>query len=466
MANGDDSSHNGRPPRRIRGIDRDWTVGSISSNLIALAWPVIISNSLNMLGPTIDMLWVGKLGPAAMAAVGLSGQIVMVVNALLMGLFTSLRAMVARRVGEKDEPAANHAFQQAFVIGIAFSIVMAAIGVFLSPAIIRLFGADEDVVRLAVPYNRIQFISTITMTLRMMTEATMQSSGDTMNAMGIGVMFRVVHIALCPFLVFGLWIFPELGVSGAALTNVISQFLGGVAGMYLLFSGRSRLHITFKGFRLDPGNIWRQVKIGVPSSINGMLRNFLNLLIFRVVVPFGTVATASYSLVQRIDSFLDVGAGSFGRAAGALAGQNLGARKPDRAEKTGWLAMGYAGIIMTVISAGILLKAEWVVRIFNDDPQVVAIGSTLLRIATLSFMMMSPASVMTDCLNQVGDTMIPLIASLVSMWGIQLPLAILLPKVFGNGVYGVMWAMAIALTVRALAYIVYFRTGKWKTRRV
>ncbi len=451
---------------RNPSFSKDWTQGSISGNLLTLAWPVIISNSLNMGGPTIDMLWVGKLGASAMAAVGLSGQIVMVVNALLMGLFTSLRAMVSRRVGEKDEPGANHAFQQAFFIGIIFSLVMAVIGIFLSRNIIDLFGAEPDVVRDAIPYNRIQFISTVTMTLRMMTEATLQSSGDTMTAMRIGVLYRVVHIALCPFLVFGWWIFPELGVVGAALTNVISQLLGGIIELIILMTGRSRLHISFKGFQLDPGNIWRQVKIGLPSSINGMLRNFLSLLIFKIVVPFGTLSTASYSLVQRIDGFLDVGAGAFGNAAGALAGQNLGARKPERAAKTGWLAVGYATAVMTVISIAILIWAEPVVRIFNTDPGVVQIASTLIRIATVTYIMMGPASVLTNCLNQVGDTMIPLIASMVTMWGIQLPLAYFLPKVFNIGVYGVMWAMAIALSVRGAAYMVYFRMGKWKERVV
>lgn len=192
-----------------------------------------------MLGPIIDMIWVGKLGASAMAAVGLSGQIVMVVNALVMGLFTSLRAMVARRIGEGNDEGANHAFQQAFIIGIGFSALMAIIGIFLSKNIIGLFGAEPDVVVDAVPYNRIQFVATVTMCLRMMTEATMQASGDTKTAMWIGIFFRVLHIAVCPFLIFGWWIFPKLGVSGAALTGVVSQLIGGGIGLWILMAGYS-----------------------------------------------------------------------------------------------------------------------------------------------------------------------------------------------------------------------------------
>lgn len=197
-----------------------------------------------------------------------------------------------------------------------------------------------------------------------------------------------------------------------------------------------------------------------------MLRSFLSLLITKIIVPFGTFSLAAYILIQRIDGFLDVGASSIGNAAGALSGQNLGAQKPERAEKTGWLAVGLGTGLMVVISLAILIFADKVVRIFNQTPGVVELASTLIRIACINYIMIAPASVLTSCLNQVGDTMIPLIASLVTMWGIQLPLAYFLPKIFNIGVFGVMWAMVTALSLRGIAYLIYYKTGKWKTRRV
>ena len=241
-------------------VARDWTQGSISRNLLTLAWPVVISNSLNYLGPTIDLIWVGKLGTDAMAAVGISAQVITVVNALLMGLFTSLRAMVARRIGEGDEAGANRAFQQAFTIGIAFSAAMALVGQFLSVPILSMFGAQPDVLALAVLYNRIQFIGMITMTLRMMTEATLQASGDSATAMRIGIFFRILHMVLCPFWVFGWWIFPNLGVVGAATMDIIAQGIGGALGLWVLLGGRSRLHVTFKGFTFDPAKYMATAK--------------------------------------------------------------------------------------------------------------------------------------------------------------------------------------------------------------
>jgi MATE family, multidrug efflux pump len=460
------SGNSHRSDKRRLSLARDWTQGSITRNLLTLAWPVVISNSLNMLGPTIDMVWVGRLGPASMAAVGISGQVVLVAQALLQGVFTSLRAMVSRRIGEKDDKGANRAFQQAFIIGVGLSIIMAAIGILLSNQLVGLFGAATDVAALAVPYNRIQFIGMVTIVARMITEATMQSSGDTKTAMWIGVIFRIIHMVFCPFLVFGLWIFPELGVKGAALMGVISQGLGGAIGFFILMAGFSRLHVSFKDFRLDFHNIWLQIRIGIPSSINQMLRSFVGLFIVRFIVPFGTLSVAAHSLEQRIESFLEVACGAFGNASGALGGQNLGAGKPERAQKTGWLAIGFATSVMTIISLVVFIFPANVVRIFNNDPDLVKIASVFIRIGIVNFIMMGPASVLTSFLNGVGDTMIPLIASLVSMWGMQLPLAAFLPKVGNLGVYGIRWAMAIALSARAITYVIYFKWGRWKHRRL
>jgi len=445
---------------------RDWTEGSIFNSLMSLAWPIVISSSLTMLGPTIDMIWVGKLGPDALAAVSLSSMVIMVVNALMMGLFTSLRAMVSRATGAGDAKAANNAFQQAFVIGVIFSIFMAIIGMFLSKEILQLFGAEPEVVDIATVYNRIQFVGMVTMTMRMITEATMQSSGDTMSAMRIGVFFRVLHMIFCPFFVFGLWIFPKMGVSGAATMDVISQGIGGAIGLWLLLAGRSRLKVTFKGFVFDLKNIWRQVRIGVPASINSMLRSFIGVFMLRFISPFGTLAIAAYGLSQRVENFMDIGASALGTAAGVLAGQNLGAKKPQRAEKTGWLACGLSIIIMAVAIAILLSWPGAVVHLFNNDPGLVEIASNFLRITAVSFLVMGPAAVLTNVLNGVGDTTIPLFASLITMWGIQIPLALYLPKIGGLGVYGIRWAMAIALALRAFTYLVYYRSGKWKTKRI
>jgi putative MATE family efflux protein len=302
-------------------LHRDWTEGSITGNLWSLSWPMTVSSLLMNLGPTIDMIWVGKLGSVAIAGVGVSGMVIMVVNGLIMGLFTSLRAMLARFVGAKDEQASSHVTQQAFVIGIAFSLFMAIIGIFLAKPILMLMGVDADVVAQGAAYMRIQFIGVVSMALLTVTQTVMQASGDAVTPMKISIGYRFFHIALSPFLIFGWWIFPRLGVSGAAVTSVFSQSIGGALGLWVLFTGRTRLRLSLSNFRLDGKVIWRMVKIGIPASFNSMERGLASVVLMWFIVPFGTLAVAAHSVMTRVEQFMQMPAMGLGQGAGILAGQ-------------------------------------------------------------------------------------------------------------------------------------------------
>lgn len=447
-------------------FQRDWTQGKLIDNLWALSWPIIISSALSTLGPTVDMIWVGKLGSASVAGVGLAGLSVQLVNSLLMGLFAGLRAMVARFIGANDIPNAGNVTKQAIVVNLLFSIFMAILGIFFAEQIMKVFGVNPEVVTEGAAYLRIQFVGMIAMGLVMMTTSTMQASGDTMNPMKISILFRLLHVALCPFLVFGWWIFPKMGVSGAALTGVISQTLGGAAGLWYLFSGRTRLQLTLRGFRFDTNLIWRLIKIGLPASINGMERSIVGLVMMTFITPFGTMAIAAHTIMSRVEMFVMMPGMGFGQAAGVLAGQNMGANETTRAEKSGWLGIGLTETSMLIFSAAMAIWAPQLVSIFNSEPGVVEIGTTFLRIAAVGFIFMGFAAVLADCLNGVGDTMIPMIAGLVSMWLMQIPLAYYLPKWTDLGVFGVRWAMVAALAARSITYVIYFKAGRWKRKKI
>jgi putative MATE family efflux protein len=452
----------GGPPGGSPALHKDWTQGSIVNNLWLLSWPMIISSVLNTLGPTVDMIWVGKLGSASVAGVGLAGLAVQLVNSLLMGLFAGLRAMVARFVGAGDNESANRATEQAITVSAIFSIIMAAIGIFFARQILGIFGVNADVAVQGAAYLRIQFIGMVAMTIVMMSSSTMQASGDTVNPMKISVIYRVVHVVLCPFLVFGWWIFPKMGVSGAAMTSVISQSLGGAIGLWFLFSGRTRLRPTFKGFRFDTSLLWRIVKIGIPASINSMERSVVGLVMMWFIKPYGTLAIAAHTIMTRVEMVVLMPGMGFGQASGVLAGQNMGANQPERAERSGWLGVAMFEVFMVISAVAIFLWAPGIVRIFNSETGVVEIGSAFMKIAAVGYFFMGFAAVLADCLNGVGDTVIPMATSLITMWAIQIPLAYFLPKWTGLGVIAVRWAMAAALAMRALTYVIYFRAGKWK----
>ncbi|HEX9897420.1 MAG TPA: MATE family efflux transporter, partial [Dehalococcoidales bacterium] len=295
----------------------------------------------------------------------------------------------------------------------------------------------------------------------------MQASGDTVTPMKLIIAGRLFHVVLCPFLIFGWWIFPRLEVNGAAITNIIQYALisAGI-GLWILFSGRSRIKPTMKGFHFDGKILWRMFKIGLPSSITGMERNFASLVMVSLISPFSTVAVAAHSLLNRIDPFLHMPAQGFGQAAGVLAGQNLGARLPERAEKTGWIAAFIFTAAMVFASLLVIFIPGPIVRIFNSDTDLVSLAIVFLRIEIVNYMAFGFVTVLMNCLNGCGDTWIPMITNLVSIWVVQVPLAFFLSKQTSLGVYGVRWAMAIAIVIRAVVYVTYWKIGKWKLRKV
>jgi putative MATE family efflux protein len=447
--------------------DRDWTQGSIPRNLWSLSWPMVITNSFMMLGPTIDMVWVGRLGSASIAGVGVSGMAVQLVGGAMMGLAMGMRAVVSRSIGAGDVKGAVHAARQGFTLSASFAVVMALIGIFLAEKILLLFGLEPDVVSEGAVYMRILFVGMIAMSFRTIAEGIMQASGDTVSPMKITIGYRLFHIALCPFLVFGLWIFPKMGVSGAAVTNVISQSIGTVVTMWFLFSGRTRLKLDMKDFRIDFPMIWRIVRVGFPALMSGMQRTLSQFIIMYLIAPYGTAAVAAHTINQRIEMILMMPAMAFGMSSGVLMGQNLGAGKPDRAGKSTWLAVGMVEIWTLAASITILLAAESIVRIFNSEPVVVETTATFLRIAVTGYLVLGFQAVTMNSLNGAGDTMPTMITTLITTWLITVPLAYFLPRLIPElGVYGIRWGMITGVVIPAVVFTIYFKTGRWKYRNV
>ncbi len=459
-----EESGGGRGSRR--SVVKDWTQGNIFHNLLSLSWPIVVGNSLNLLGPVIDMVWVAKLGAASIAGVGVAGMAVMLVTSARMGLSQGTRALVARFVGAGDSEGANHIGQQAFVISGTYTIIVASIGIFFAEPIMGIFGLEAEVISEGAAYMRIMFISTVAMSFRMMAEAIMQASGDTVTPMRITVVFRIFHAGLSPLLIFGLWIFPRMGVSGAAAANAISQGLGGMVALWILFSGHSRLRLSMKNFSLDFGAIWRILKIGIPASITAMERTFGDLALMWFMAPFGTIAVAGHTLIQRMQAILRMPNMGLGIGSGVLAGQNLGANQPDRAEKGGWLAVGVGEAFTILVSIAILFWAESFVRVFSSDPEIVSMTSSFLRVGVGGYALMGIYYILQNTIAGAGDTMPPMLVTLLNFWLVQIPLAFILPKYTDLGVLGVRWAIVAGMVVGVIAYVTYFRMGRWKRKRV
>jgi len=451
--------------RRRAAYDRDWTQGSIVRNVLLLAWPIVVSNVVNQFDMIVDMVWVARLGAQSVAGVGVASTLVMLLSMFRMGLTVGQRAIVARAVGADDIESANRATMQSFLLNLIYAAFAITVGVILAEPMMKLMGVEPEVVRQGANYMRIMMFSQAAMSFRMMGDASMQASGDTMTPMKIITIQRVLHVVLAPFLIFGWGFLPRLEVSGAALANTLTQTLGAATAMWVLASGRTRVHMMLT-WRFDRSIIWEMLKIGFPASLNSAERSIARTIITRILATFGTYGVAAHVIGQRVDQLTELMSQGMGQAAGVLVGQNLGAGRPDRSYRSAWTAMGFGALASSIMVIFVIWKAEAIVRIFNSDPELVPIASLYTRVLAAQFVSMCGAIVFSQALNGAGDTIPPMVSSIATLWGVELPLAYFLPRITGWGVYSLAVATVIATSVRVILYMGFFQWGKWREKKI
>ena len=449
-----------------RPVARNWTQGSILQNIWLISWPMIVLNALYSGNLILEMIWVGQLGAASIAGVGIGGFVVLLVIAVKQGFGAGERALIARFIGAGDVTSANHTLGQAFVISAIYGALITLIGIFLSGPILSLFSLSPDATAEGMLYLRMVLIGWFTEAFWMTSLSSMQASGDPVTAMKVAIFLRIANAALCPFLVLGWWIFPRLGVTGAGLTYVIATGLGMVITIWIFFTGRTRLKLTLKDIRPDPGFLWRILRIGIPASVMGVGKAFGDLILTGLMIPFGTMALAGHNLIARIESFVNMSAMGLGNGASVLVGQNLGVRQPDRASRSGWLALGLVEGFMIVCGTVLLIWSGNIISIFNVEPELLKLAVDFLRIAVAGYLGIAVINVMQVCISGSGDTLPPMIISMSMLWAIQLPLAFVLSRFSSLGVLGVRWAIVIGFALGAVAYLIYFRLGRWKRKKV
>jgi len=452
--------------RKGSALNRDWTQGPVVNNLLQLSWPMILMESFFVISQVWDMIWVGRLGPSSIAGVGVANIVIMLVMSMDFGIIVGVRAMVARYVGAGDMKTANHVAAQALVLSASWGALMMTVGISLAEPIMRMFGLEAEVIKEGMSYMRVMFAGWVAMDLLVMALYVIQSAGDTIRPMMIEASLRVIHLTFCPLLVLGIGIFPRMGVSGAALTNVVSQALGTVLCLWLLFGGHTRLRLSRKDFRVDFNIIWRILKIGIPALVMNIQRSFGTFILTYLIAPFGTLAVAAHSLASRLEMLITMPGMALGMGAGVLVGQNLGAGQPERAEKSAWVAVGIFQAFMVVCSVAVLLWAKSIMGIFTTDPELVELGSIFIRISTATFIVMSLATVFQSCIASAGDTVPNMIISIAVMWVAQIPVAFVLSRYTSLGVYGIRWAIVASTVVGTIVYLIYFRLGRWKLKKV
>ena len=457
----------GRRRPRSEYVTRDLTRGSVRRNLWFLAWPQMVEGFLNVVDQVADLFWAGRyVGAQALAGIGVSQHYTQLVMTGRMGLDMGMQAMIARAVGSGQAALANHIALQAFTLTVLFSGFMAAVGVLFAEDLLSLLGIGEDVVGAAALYLQIQFVGFGTQALRMMGGSALQAAGDPLTPMKATMLSRVVHLILSPILFFGPGPLPGLEVAGLAAGNIVAQGLGLLWNFHALFTGASRLHLTLRGYYVDFPLLRRLVRIGGPAALTAMERGLVNLLMVPIVAPFGDYAVAAYALTRRLEMATMMGAMGLGRASGTLVGQSLGAGKVQRARETIVWALGYVTLIRGAITVLLVLFPTFFIGIFSSDPELADVAANWVRIQAVGGLVMGAGMVFAQSFNVAGATVAPMIVTLITMGGIQLPLAYGLSHWTDLGQYGIPLAISVAMVGRVLLYLPYYFSGRWLRARV
>jgi putative MATE family efflux protein len=405
----------------------------------------------------VDIFWVSKLGPDAVAAVGLTESMLVLVYALAMGISMGAMAVVARRTGEKDPEGAALAAVQVIVLGVALAAVLGVVGATLAPRLLAVMGASPAVLAIGAGYTRTMLGGCASVVLIFLINAAFRGAGDAAISMRTLWLANGINIVLGPFLVFGWGPFPRLGVTGAAVATTIGRSVGVLYQLRALAAGRGRLAVGRAQLRIDGKTMGTILRISVSGVVQGLIGTTSWVGLVRIVSSFGSVAVAGYTIAIRIVLFALLPSWGMANAAATLVGQNLGAGRPERAEQAVWRAALYNFAFLGAVGLGFFVLAGPIVRLFTADPAVVGYGASCLRIVSAGFLFYAYGMVVNQAFNGAGDTRTPTLLNFFCFWTFEIPLAYVLARPFGLGPTGAFVSITAGFSLLAVAAVVLFR---------
>ena len=450
----------------LRGSHQDFTVGSLNRAILLLAIPMVMEMVLESLFAVVDVLWVGRLGADAIATVGLTEALLSLVMAISFGLSLSTTAMVARRIGEKDPAGAAVAGVQAIAIGLAVSAIVGIPCLFYGPDLLRVMGASPQVVAVGSGYARIALGGSAALMLLFLNNAIFRGAGDAAIAMRLLWVSNIINFILDPCLIFGFGPFPKLGVTGAALATFTGRSIGVFYQFYRLLRGTERIRILRSQIRVNLRVLIRLLRVSLTGILQFLIAHTSWIGLVRIVSIFGSAALAGYTIAIRILIFIILPSWGLSNAAATLVGQNLGAKQPERAETSVWRTGFWNMIFLGAIGVFLIFFAEPTVRLFTNDPAVIPLAATCLRILSYGNIGYAYGMVMLQAFNGAGDTVTPTIVNFFGFWLVEIPLAYFLAIPFRLHSNGVFWSIVIAEAFIAAAGIVLFKRGRWKRQQI
>ncbi|WP_181305110.1 MATE family efflux transporter [Rufibacter sp. XAAS-G3-1] len=450
----------------VKGKEQDYTRLGLKESIVLLATPMILEMLMESLFAVVDIFLVGRLGSYALATVGLTESILMIVYSVGMGLSMAGTAMVARRFGEKKYQQAGTITYQLLVTGGVLALVTSVLTFLFATDILRLMGADAEVIAKGVGYARIIFGSNLIIILLFLLNGAFRGAGLPHLPMRTLWLANGINILLAPLLIFGLGPVPALGLEGAAWATTISRGIGVIYQLYHLLNGKHLLMITRENMALHYKVVQRILRVSLGGMGQFMIDSASWIFLTRIVAEFGNNALAGYTIAFRVITFTLLPAWGLSSAAATLVGQNLGAGKPGRAEISVWLTARYNMFFLGLATAAFFFFGDHLAGLFTQEPAVISIASSALKIITLGYIFFGLGMVMVQAFNGAGDTKTPAFINIVVLCLLEIPLAYLLAIHLGYAQTGIFVTIAFCHSLHALISWWLFRKGRWKTVKI
>jgi putative MATE family efflux protein len=450
----------------ISGEEQDFTSGKIDRAIVLLSIPMILEMAMESLFAVVDIFFVSKIGSEAIATVGITESVLTLVYSLAIGLSSAATAMVARRIGEGDRSAAAKAGAQVILIGVFISLLIAIPGYFFAEEILTLMAHDQSVSSTGHQFTRLLLTCNLPILLLWMLNGIFRGAGDAATAMRALWLANAVNIILCPIFIFGFGPVPAMGVLGSGIATTIGRSTGVFYQLWHLFQVGKIIQLRWSQMRPDKKIIGTLLRVASGSTGQYLIASASWIFMVFILGQIDKEVVAGYTIAIRIVIFCLLPSWGMANAAATLVGQNLGAGKPDRAERSAIRAGFFNMFFLGAIAIICLFGAGGLVGFFTQDPEVVKSGAMALRIIAGGYVFYGWGMILTQAINGAGDTFTPTLLNFVFFWLIEIPLAWLLAINLDWGETGVYWTIIIAESGMALAAFWVFKKGKWKTTQV
>jgi len=447
------------------GHNYNFTEGDMNRAIVLLAIPMILEMAMESLFGVVDVFFVSRLGPNAVATVGLTESLLTLVFGVAIGLSMATTAFVARRIGEQDPEGAAESSVQAILLGLLLSAVVGAIGILEAPALLHVMGATPAVEANA-RYTQVMLGGSAVIFLIFLINGIFRGAGDAALAMRTLWLANGINIILDPCLINGWGPFPRLGVLGAAVATTTGRGVGVLFQLWALKSGANRITIRRAQMRFNFPVMWHLMRVSSTGIAQFLIATASWVALIRILSSFGSAVVAGYTIAVRLLVFAILPSWGLSNAAATLVGQNLGAKKPERAEKSVYRTGFYNMIYMGLVSVAFVFFPGILVAIFTRDPAVSSPAISCLSIFGLAFVSYAWGMVLMQAFNGAGDTLTPTLINLLAFWACQIPLAYWFAIRLGRGPRGAFTAVPIADLVFTIAALVLFRRGTWKEQRI